>query len=136
MTGERARASGSARRVLVRLGLALGAALCLAPTPGDIGGCGQAAQDLDPLAFFLSMQSVQCRRCEECRIRTAFCESVCSSIEPGSQIPTEFPEGCFPLVHDGTVCLRALTQASCEDHREFAADPPSVPSECNFCPER
>lgn len=120
------------KRSLVRLGLALGAALCLAPTPGDIGGCGQAAQDLDPPAFFLSLQSVQCDRCQECGIRTRACDAACS----GAEVPTEFPEGCFPLVHDGTVCLRAMIQASCDDHREFAAEPPQVPSECNFCPPR
>jgi hypothetical protein len=119
-------------RMLVRLALALGAAICLAPTPGDVGGCGQAAQDLDPPAFFLSLQSVQCSRCQECRIRTPACEAACSDAE----LPSEFPEGCFPLVHDGTVCLRAMIQASCDDHREFAAEPPQVPSECNFCPDR
>jgi hypothetical protein len=111
---------------------ALGALICLAPTPGDIGGCGQAAEDLDPATFYLSKQTIECDRCRECRIRTPACEAACSA-EP---VPTEFPEGCFPLVHDGTVCLRALTRASCDDHREFSGEPPSVPSECNFCPER
>jgi hypothetical protein len=119
-------------RIFLRLALALGAALCLAPTPGDVGGCGQAAQDLDPPAFFLSLASVQCDRCQECGIRTRGCDAACS----GEEVPSEFPEGCFPLVHDGTVCLRAMIQASCEDHREFAAEPPRVPSECNFCPPR
>lgn len=111
---------------------ALAALVCLAPTPGDIGGCGRAAEDLDPATFFLSKQTIECDRCRECRIRTPACELACS----GAPSATEFPEGCFPLVHDGTVCLRALTRASCDDHREFAGDPPSVPSECNFCPER
>ena len=111
---------------------AVGALICLAPTPGDIGGCGQAAQDLDPETFFLSKQTIECDRCRECRIRTPACEAACS----GEPVPTEFPEGCFPLVHDGTVCLRALTRASCDDHRAFSGEPPSVPSECNFCPER
>jgi hypothetical protein len=120
------------KRVLVRLGLACGALLCLAPTPGDIGGCGQTARDLDPVAFFQSKQTIECSRCQECRIRTPACELACSD----AALPEEFPEGCFPLVHDGTVCLRALVQASCEDHREFASEPPRVPSECNFCPAR
>ena len=111
---------------------AVGALICLAPTPGDIGGCGQAAQDLDPETFFLSKQTIECDRCRECTIRTPACEAACS----GEPVPTEFPEGCFPLVHDGTVCLRALTRASCDDHRAFSGEPPSVPSECNFCPER
>lgn len=120
------------KRSLARLALAAGALFCLAPTPGDIGGCGQAAEDLDPGAFFESKQSIECGRCQECRIRTPACEQACS----GAELPDDFPDGCFPLVHDGTVCLRALLQASCADHREFAGDPPSVPSECNFCPER
>jgi hypothetical protein len=120
------------KKVLVRLGLACAASFCLAPTPGDIGGCGQTARDLDPTAFFQSKQSIECSRCQECRIRTPACELACSA----AAVPEEFPEGCFPLVHDGTVCLRALLQASCDDHREFAAEPPRVPSECNFCPAR
>ncbi len=120
------------KRSLSRLVLACGAVFCLAPTPGDIGGCGQTAQDLDPLAFFQSKQSIECTRCQECRIRTPACEGACA----GAEVEQEFPEGCFPLVHDGTVCLRALTQASCEDHRAFVSEPPSVPSECNFCPAR
>jgi hypothetical protein len=119
-------------RTLLRFGLGLGAALCLAPTPGDVGGCGQAAEDLDPPAFFLSLQSIQCDRCEECGIRTTSCEAACA----GAEVEQAFPEGCFPLVHDGTVCLRAMIQASCDDHREFAAEPPRSPSECNFCPAR
>ena len=126
--------AGSSRRrsrLLPLLG-ALGALFCLAPTPGDIGGCGQAAEDLDPATFFLSKQTIECNKCRECRIRTPACELACSDTPP----PAEFPEGCFPLVHDGTVCLRALTRASCDDHREFSGDPPSTPSECNFCPER
>lgn len=118
-------------RLLPLLG-ALGALLCLAPTPGDIGGCGQAAQDLDPATFFLSKQTIECNKCRECRIRTPACELACSGAPP----PADFPEGCFPLVHDGTVCLRALTRASCDDHREFSGDPPATPSECNFCPGR
>jgi hypothetical protein len=117
---------------LKRLCLALGAMFCLAPTPGDIGGCGREPQDLDAAVFFQSKQSIECERCQDCRIRTPACELACS----GGEAAQEFPEGCFPLVHDGTVCLRALTQASCDDHREFEGDPPRVPSECNFCPPR
>jgi hypothetical protein len=110
--------------------LAALAAFCLAPTPGDIGGCGQTARDLDPVVFFNSKQSIECSRCGECGLRTPACEIACDRVE----VPEEFPEGCFPLVHDGTVCLRALTQGSCEQHREVMSDPPRVPSECNFCP--
>ena len=103
---------------------------CLAPTPGDIGGCGQTAQDLDPQVFFESKQSIECQRCQECSLRTRACETACDD----GPVPAQFPDGCYPLVHDGTVCLRALTQGSCEAHSKVMGDPPRVPSECNFCP--
>jgi hypothetical protein len=104
--------------------------LLLAPTPGDVGGCGQTARDLDAVAFFASKQAIECSKCGECGLSTPACERACNREE----IPEEFPVGCYPLVHDGTVCLRALTQASCAVARQVVADPPSVPSECNFCP--
>ena len=110
--------------------LAALALFCLAPTPGDIGGCGQAARDLDPQVFFESQQAIECRRCEECSIRSPACENACDA----TPVPEQFPDGCYPLVHDGTVCLRALTQSSCDEHRKVMGDPPRVPSECNFCP--
>ena len=118
-------------RAQIRLILAGLAAFCLAPTPGDIGGCGQTARDLDPEVFFNSKRGVECRRCRECSLRTPACELACDEEAEG---PEEFPDGCYPLVHDGTVCLRRLTQGSCEDHAKVMADPPRVPSECNFCP--
>jgi hypothetical protein len=121
----------AARTRRVTLGLLAALALCcLAPTPGDIGGCGQTARDLDPAVFFESKQTIECRRCAECSIRTLACETACDD----GPVPDQFPDGCYPLVHDGTVCLRALTQSSCEEHAKVMADPPRVPSECNFCP--
>lgn len=108
----------------------VGVGLCLAPAPGDIGGCGQTARDLDPDAFFRSKQSIECSRCSECGLSTPACERACE----GEAVPSEFPPGCYPLVHDGTVCLRALTQASCSDYRRVVGEPQQVPSECNFCP--
>lgn len=107
-----------------------GVCLSLAPVPGDIGGCGQTARDLDPGAFFRSKQVVECSRCQECGLATPACQSACDA-EP---VPEDFPEGCYPLVHDGTVCLRALTQASCSDYRRVVGEAPQVPPECNFCP--
>ncbi|MEY2932922.1 MAG: hypothetical protein RL033_3671 [Pseudomonadota bacterium] len=118
------------KRTLSRLALAALTAFCLAPTPGDIGGCGQTARDLDPSVFFNSKRSVECSRCRECSLRTPACELACEE----GDVPEEFPDGCFPLVHDGTVCLRRLTQGSCEEHAKVMAEPPRVPSECNFCP--
>jgi hypothetical protein len=117
-------------RPTTRWPLVLLALFSLAPTPGDIGGCGQTARDLDPQVFFDSKQTIECRRCEECSIRTPACEAACDAAD----VPDQFPDGCYPLVHDGTVCLRALTQSSCEEHRKVMSDPPRVPSECNFCP--
>jgi len=117
-------------KVRLRWAFAASALLCLAPAPGDIGGCGQAARDLDPEVFFASKQALECSRCQECGLMTTACQLACDR----GPTATEFPAGCFPLVHDGTVCLRALTRASCDDHRKVVADAPRVPSECNFCP--
>jgi hypothetical protein len=118
------------RRVPGRLLMLVAAVFCLAPSPGDIGGCGQNARDLDASAFFSSKQAIECSRCQECGLRTPACTLSCAA----APLPSEFEPGCYPLVHDGTVCLRALTQASCADHLRVMSEPPSVPSECNFCP--
>lgn len=117
-------------KVRSRWVFAFSALFCLAPAPGDIGDCGQAARDLDAEAFFASKQAIECSRCRECGLITTACQLACDR----GPAETEFPPGCFPLVHDGTVCLRALTRASCEDYRKVVADAPRVPSECNFCP--
>ena len=108
------------------------ALLCAAPTPGDIGGCGQKAELLDPPIFHASKDRMDCIRCQECAIDTQRCELACDPTTPSI---TEFPEGCFPLVHDGEVCLRALLHASCSDYEAYVSDSaPEVPTECNFCP--
>jgi hypothetical protein len=50
-------------------------------------------------------------------------------------VPSEFPKGCFPLVHDGEVCLRALSYSTCDEYVEYLDDRvPRIPTECNFCP--
>jgi hypothetical protein len=106
---------------------------CTAPTPGDIGGCGQRPQELDPQIFFLSKASIDCQRCDECGLDTKSCQTACNN--PDSY-PMTFPDRCLPLVHDGEVCLRALLNASCGDYAEYMSDQaPTVPTECNFCPE-
>ena len=108
--------------------------LCTAPTPGDVGGCGQPAQDLDADAFFQQKRRIDCRHCEDCGFSTETCEQACADEE----LTTDgFPAGCYPLVHDGEVCLRALDDASCSEYRTYVDDDSSrVPSECNFCPPR
>lgn len=106
-------------------------AFCAAPVPGDVGGCGQEPQELDPEIFFWSLQHYQCERCGECELTTRACERACSS----ELLHSEFPEDCAPLVHDGEVCLRALQNGSCGDYAEFMSDvAPTIPTECDFCP--
>lgn len=106
-------------------------AFCAAPVPGDVGGCGQAAVELDARVFFSSLQDSQCQQCRDCNVLTRACERACAD----SLVQSEFPKDCVPLVHDGEVCLRAIQQSSCGDVREYMSDEsPSIPTECNFCP--
>ena len=106
---------------------------CTAPTPGDVGGCGQAPAELDPGTFFASKANIDCQRCRDCSLTRVSCQNACDF--PDSY-PATFPDNCVPLVHDGEVCLRALLHASCDDYASYMSDSsPSVPTECNFCPE-
>lgn len=101
-------------------------------TAGDIGGCNESAQDLDAQKFFSAKQNLDCERCLDCQILTAACDAAC-----GASLGLDFPTGCYPLVHDGVVCLDALRIASCDAYQGFMADEGStVPTECNFCPPR
>lgn len=110
---------------------ALALLFCTAPTPGDIGGCGQRSAELDPETFFFNKALIDCRRCTECALATKSCALACEDSYPKS-----FPERCLPLVHDGEVCLRALHNASCGDYQKYMDDAsPTAPTECNFCPE-
>ena len=103
-----------------------------APTAGDIGGCNQTAEDLDTAKFFSEKQNVDCRRCVECNLTSASCTLAC-----GPTLAQSFPEGCFPLVHDGEVCLDALAASSCTDYQSITADNgATIPTECDFCPLR
>lgn len=114
--------------VVATLGL-----FCLAPTPGDIGGCGQPAEELDPVAFFEAKKYVDCQACERCGLGTAACAKACGPTEPDKA----FPRGCAPLAHDGEVCLRALDATGCDDYAGYMSDAvPRSPSECQFCPLR
>lgn len=119
------------RRLLLSV-LCVWCALCAAPTPGDIGGCGTAVEDLDAQAFFAARRAADCDACRECGLSTERCAVACSG---ESDEARTFPEGCFPLVFDGQVCLRALRHSSCEDYAAYVADAAaSVPTECDFCP--
>ena len=118
-----------------RVGLSLVVLLfCAAPVPGDVGGCGQEAKELDAPIFFGTKQHIDCERCLECALFTQTCATACNDSQ---RIPASFPEGCLPVVHDGFVCLRALRHSSCDEYAEYMDDQaPSVPTECNFCPPR
>lgn len=106
--------------------------LVMAPTPGDIGGCGQPAEQLDPRVFYASKNDIDCTRCDDCKLAFTSCDKAC---DPSTEVPTSFPGGCYPLVHDGEVCLRALVNASCDDYLHFMDDQElGTPTECNFCP--
>ncbi len=107
------------------------ALLCLAPTAGNIGSCGQEAVALDAGKFFANKQYIDCTQCTECALFTAQCEAACGA----AAVTGEFPEDCLPLVHDGEVCLDALRVASCDDYALYVADQgATIPTECNFCP--
>jgi hypothetical protein len=121
------------RKVAFRGGFLLVLALfTMAPTPpGDVGGCGQAAQPLDAQVFFQHWANIDCEKCTECRFDTERCTAACDATE----IQTAFREGCAPLVHDGEVCLHALRAADCDEYEDYVKDSgPLVPTECRFCP--
>lgn len=106
---------------------------CAAPTAGDIGSCGQDPEQLDPVKFFDQKGGIDRSRCSECGIESARCQARLA----GEPEASEFPADCFPLVHDGEVCLAVLLDADCDDYESYMRDlGPTVPTECNFCPPR
>ena len=105
-------------------------AFCAAPTPGDVGGCNQRAEELDPGAFLDAKAEIDCRQCQRCSLGSDACTRACNAVRGRG-----FPDGCVALVHDGEVCLRALSDASCDDYEAYGRDrAPTTPTECNFCP--
>ncbi len=104
---------------------------CLAaPVAGDIGSCGQPIADLDPDLFFAEKHRVDCDKCNACNFDTKLCTQACNGKGRRS-----FDDGCFPLAHDGDVCLNALRAAGCSEYASYVADAgATAPSECNFCP--
>lgn len=120
------------RAAVIRLAVAV-LFFTAAPTAGDIGGCGQAENDLDPGKFFAAKQGVDCDRCTACGLTTKACDKACA---PGLLV-RDFAPGCVPLEHDGEVCVDALAAAGCGDYASYMADENStIPTECNFCPPR
>lgn len=107
------------------------AALCMAPTAGDIGGCGREATELDADDYAHARKAEDCERCRACGIDTARCASAC---DPALAPDVELPATCKPVRHDGEVCLRAIHAASCETFATYVDDvAPAAPSECQFC---
>ena len=125
--------SKTAITALQRCALALLLLLfCAAPVPGDVGGCGQSPDQLDPAVFFATKRNIDCRKCKECGFSSLLCTEAC---DESAVIPADFPADCRPLVHDGEVCLRALHFAACDAYRDYIDDSaPTVPTECDFCP--
>ena len=107
------------------------ALFCLAPTAGDVGGCGTTPTALDPDAFAFARKTEDCLRCSACGLSTPRCLRACDSTLPPE---TVVPPTCAPLQHDGEVCIRALDAASCSKYATYV-DPlsPAIPSECDFC---
>lgn len=130
MKGQRSRAA-----LVILLGV-----LAMAPTPGDIGGCGQPAEDLNQPGFISTLAYTDCKQCRECGFTTNTCVDACKV----GGLPRSFPEGCAPLAHDGEVCLRRLVEASCSEYEAYVGDTPEGaavpvldrprPGECLFCP--
>lgn len=116
------------RRVLVAAILGV---LSMAPTVGDVGGCGRQATELDGAAFGQARKELDCERCGACGLGTSRCQGACDATQPPE---TALPQTCRPLLHDGEVCIRALGAASCDDYASYMDDvAPSLPSECEFC---
>lgn len=119
-------------RLLVLAGVLVG--FVMAPTVGDIGSCGQPADDLDAPKFFQIKKVLDCQQCQGCGLMTQACTTACDTKAAAA---STLPDGCHPYVHDGEVCLRALIAASCDDYASYESDSaPTAPSECQFCPVR
>lgn len=101
------------------------------PTVGDVGSCGDQATPLDEATFAAQRKAMDCSRCQQCGLLTQTCASACDPTKPSD---VSWPSTCYPLQHDGIVCLDALQSASCSSYASFVDDvAPTVPSECDFC---
>jgi hypothetical protein len=114
--------------ILVAMMLAL---ITMAPTVGDVGGCGGEAAPLDASKYFRERLRVECDRCRECGLFGAACTRAC---DPRTVVPSSFPPGCRPVEHDGLVCVRALEALACDAFIDVVDPQPIVPTECDFCP--
>ena len=104
----------------------------MAPTPGDVGGCGQSPDLLDRAGLLREQEGDRLFALQRVRSLVGVLLRACDG---GFPVATAFPKECYPLVHDGEVCLRALRHASCDDYSSYMDDAsPTTASECNFCP--
>lgn len=118
-------------RAPIRVAVVVLGVLSMAPTAGDVGGCGAEITALDPLAFGVARKDMDCERCQECGIDNERCQRAC---DPAIPVETSIPATCLPLQHDGEVCIRALHAASCDKYRTYVDDfAPKAPTECEFC---
>ena len=102
-----------------------------APTVGDVGSCGSSATALDIPTFAAQRKALDCDRCAHCGFVTQTCQRACNPSLPSD---VSIPSTCFPLAHDGQVCLDALLATSCSRYAAFISDTaPTQPSECQFC---
>ena len=102
-----------------------------APTVGDVGSCSEQAAPLDEGTFAAQRKALDCQRCKQCGFTTKTCTDACNPDAPPS---VGWPNTCYPLQHDGTVCLDALQTASCDAYASYVSDvAPTVPTECDFC---
>jgi hypothetical protein len=101
------------------------------PTPGDIGGCGHAATDLNVATFAAEKKSLDCQECMACGLSSDRCKRACDLAQPSE---VAIPSSCRPLAQDGDVCIHALEASSCSDYAGYMSDvAPEVPTECEFC---
>jgi hypothetical protein len=123
--------SGGVRRRELALAAVLALVFGAAPTVGDVGACGQAATPLDEAVFAAQRKELDCQKCTECGLITKTCSNACDPSKPSD---VAWPDTCFPLDHDGVVCIDALEAASCADYASFVSDvDPTTPTECQFC---
>jgi hypothetical protein len=100
-------------------------------TVGDVGSCGTTATALDIPEFAAQRKVLDCDKCTQCGFVTQTCERACNPSLPSD---VAIPSTCFPLAHDGVVCLDALEATSCGAYAPFVSDTaPTTPSECQFC---
>jgi hypothetical protein len=123
--------SSTPTRFEIALVAAAAALFCMAPTAGDVGGCGKTAVELEEGDYNYTRKIVDCDKCRTCELATARCTRACDGPIDGY---VRFPETCRPLRHDGDVCIRALRAAPCDAYARYVADEePETPSECDFC---